>query len=368
MPNENAIVGRIVRVERDERGHTVELQGGRRARLDATRENAALARVLEGLGARRRPVYLEVDPAGDTVRRVLLPVVSRVEAVRALDDGGLEVRLEVAQARLAIRRDAPDAAEMERLVLDAEQTGRVLLVTADEAQNVVDVRVFTPDPEGPVPPFPGDAEPPPRVPWALEPLRWLVDFLRDLWYWLWPWRWWRGCISKARAQQVFDAMAATTCDPLTVPPPCIPFLYPDDGCWARAHEMCRLMLGMHLTPRKVWIDGSLHTPTKNNPSCFVNWGWHVAPTLCVRGPGFFRRRRMVIDPALFTAPVTEATWKSVQGDPNATLTDTDWTQFWHGGGPDDAAYTNTNYYLDVYRDALQLRAAQQGTPPYANCP
>ena len=62
----------------------------------------------------------------------------------------------------------------------------------------------------------------------------------------------------------------------------ISWLYPDDGCWGRAHEMCRLMINAGAHPRKVWIYGKLHTLTKNNPNCFVNWGWHVAPTLCVR--------------------------------------------------------------------------------------
>ena len=31
---------------------------------------------------------------------------------------------------------------------------------------------------------------------------------------------------------------------------------------------------------------------------------------------------MVIDPSLFTTPVTKAMWNSVQGDPAATPTDT----------------------------------------------
>lgn len=166
-------------------------------------------------------------------------------------------------------------------------------------------------------------------------------------------------------------MAGTTCDPLTVPAPCIPFLYPDDGCWGRAHEVCRLMINMGLSPRKVWIDHSsgtwLHVNTKNNPQCYVEWGWHVAPTLCVRGPGFFQTHRMVIDPSLFTTPVLEATWKGVQGDPNATLTHTGADQFWHGGGT-DPTYSASNAVLAQYRLALQNRANQVGPPPYANCP
>ena len=66
-------------------------------------------------------------------------------------------------------------------------------------------------------------------------------------------------------QSIFNAMAATSCDPLTVPVPCIPFRYPDDGCWARASEMCRLMIAMGRSPGKVWIDGSLEVISSNKP-------------------------------------------------------------------------------------------------------
>ena len=144
-------------------------------------------------------------------------------------------------------------------------------------------------------------------------------------------------------------------------------MYPDDGCWARAHEMCRLMIAMGLAPEKVWIRGHLNTKTRNNPSCHVLWGYHVAPTLCVRGPKFYQTARHVIDPSLFTTPVTEAVWKSVQGDINATLTDTDASQYGPGGGT-DPAYVDTNYWLTYFRLQLQLRALSVGPPPYAFCP
>lgn len=82
-----------------------------------------------------------------------------------------------------------------------------------------------------------------------------------------------------------------------------------------------------LKPRKIWIQGWLQVATRNNPTCSVSWGWHVAPTLCVRGPGFFQRQDMVIDPSLFTTPVSKPQWKAVQSDPMATLTDTDASAF-----------------------------------------
>jgi hypothetical protein len=130
--------------------------------------------------------------------------------------------------------------------------------------------------------------------------------------------------------------------------------------------MCRLMIAAGAKPRKVWIDGNLHTLTRNNPQCFVNWRWHVAPTICVRR--FFSSQLMVIDPSLFTAPVTEATWKSVQGDANATLTNTDATVYWRNVIPTDPNYVDTNFRLQIYRLKLKTRSLQVGPPPYANCP
>jgi hypothetical protein len=128
---------------------------------------------------------------------------------------------------------------------------------------------------------------------------------------------------------------------------------------------------MGLSPRKVWIDAGLGTwlkvNTKNSPQCYVQWGWHVAPTLCVRSGCFFGTQLMVIDPSLFTTPVSVATWKSVQGDPSASLTYTDSTQFAHGGGT-DPTYAGTNSVLATYRLALLNRSTQLGPPPYNYCP
>jgi hypothetical protein len=378
MPNPNAIVSTNVRLDppldrppeemlRAERGLSVQLDGDRRVRLDpADERSAGLARVLDGLSKQRLPVYLEVDPATDFITRLLIPHVARVVDIRSIE-GALSVALEPSHARHLLPLGGEDAGVLERQLKDAVGTGRPVLVTEDDAHNIIDVRSFTPAPDGPpMPPFP---PPRPRPPVKLIwPLEWILRILRWLWWWIcWPFWWWFRCISPTRAQQVFDAMAATSCNPLTVPAPCIPFLYPDDGCWARAHEMCRLMINMGLHPRKVWIDGSLHVSTRNNPTCSVYWNWHVAPTLCVRGPRWFQTQRMVIDPSLFSNPVTEATWKGVQGDPSATLTHTDASVFWHGGGG-DPGYVSTNSILAQYRLALLNRSLASGPPPYAACP
>ena len=127
---------------------------------------------------------------------------------------------------------------------------------------------------------------------------------------------------------------------------------------------------MSRSPRKVWIRRSagsvLHVNTRNNPQCFVEWGWHVAPTLCVR-TGWFSTQRTVMDPSMFTSPVPVATWHAAQHDPAATLVHTGPEQYWPSGGT-DPTYTSTNLDLATYRTALLLRAIQVGPPPYANCP
>lgn len=375
MPNPNAIVSHVLGVTpppdrpgADERGFTVELEEGRTVRLDAADTRAGgFARVLDGLRELRKPVYLEVDPATSTITRLLIPHLGRVHAVRPIDDGVLAVELEQSHARHVLRRTTPDAAESERALREALRTNAPVVVTETDAHEIIDVRAYKPLPDGlpPFPPFPRP-EVPPFAPWSLD---WIRHRLWWCWRWCWwPWWWFRCCLSSTRAQAVFNAMSATSCAPLTVPPPCIPFLYPDDGCWGRASEMCRLMIAMGLHPKKVWIQGWLHVFTKNNPNCEVYWGWHVAPTLCVRGPRFWQSREMVIDPALFTTPVTQGVWKGVQGDPSATLTPSAASIFYLWGSVTDPGYVQTNQVLATYRLKLLSRSIQVGPPPYANCP
>ena len=130
-------------------------------------------------------------------------------------------------------------------------------------------------------------------------------------------------VTPQRAQQLFQLVSSRVCCPASCPPPCIPFLYPDDGCWGRAHEMCRLMIADGAQPEKIWIYGTpppsppLRVNSQNKPNCLVEWFWHVAPTLQVSTASGVQT--WVIDPSLFTGPVPQATWAGVQGDPNPVL-------------------------------------------------
>lgn len=376
MANPNAVVSTIIRIDppldrapvemlRAAAGISVELEGGLKARLDpANTRSPGFATLLDALGKQRLPVYLEIEPSTSVITRLLIPQIARVASLSPIDTGVLGVDLYPSHARHVVRRDRPDFDVLERDLREALRSGEPLIVTEDDGHGIIDIRPFKPGPDGPLPPPPFPSLPKP-LPW---PWRWFSEWLRRIWQiWCWPWRCFR-CTSMARATQVFNAMSATSCAPLTVSAPCIPFLYPDDGCWARAHEMCRLIRNQGLTPKKVWIQGRLYVSTKNNPLCGVWWGWHVAPTLCVRGPQLFQTQEMVIDPSLFNSPVTKATWKSLQGDPNASLTATDGSIYWLWSGDTDPGYLKTNDRLAYYRLRLQSRAIQVGPPPYTNCP
>ncbi|MEZ4416987.1 MAG: protein-glutamine glutaminase family protein [Gemmatimonadota bacterium] len=379
MPIENAVVDRIRGLEppmegsgaemlrKNPEGVEVVFADGRRARVRA-RERPTLAagwlEILDALRGLDAPAFVEFDPETRDVTRLLIPLVATITELVERGDQ-IDVDLEISQARHRIRRSNPDFGALLETLQTALARGTRLFVSETDDHEIIDVR---PDPRGGGTP-PGTRRAGER--YAFEPERWI----RELFEWvLLPVRClfcWFRCVSPRRAQQLFDLAAVRTCDPLSVPVPCIPFLYPDDGCWGRAHEMCRLFIADGAHPRKIWIYGSLHVDTANNPSCYVNWGWHVAPIVCVR-KFFFWCRNMVIDPALFDTPVSESTWKSVQGDPGAVLERAAASIFYRSIGAayteTDPTYTKTNTVLATYRLQLQNRALAFGPPPYAGCP
>jgi hypothetical protein len=380
MPNPNAIVGTIVRFEppldrpaaevlRDsKRGLTIEFEDGRRARIDPDdRRAVGYAEILEDLRARGRPAYVDVDPRTGAIIRLQIPRVTHVLGLTPDPSGDLIIEILYSHGAHILRRASPDFAEWERLLRDALEQRLPVVLTEDESHNLIDLRWY-PNPEEPLPlPRPG----PPLEWWRRWPWRRFVDVFQPIRLLL---QWWLSAVTQAKADQMFALVNATSCDPITVPPPCIPFLYPDDGCWARAHEMCRLMTNAGVTSRKVWIYGSsslsLKVSTKNSPDCQVAWDWHVAPTLNVRG-SFPIVQEQVIDPALFPGPVLTPTWQAKQTDPSSQLVGTDATVFYRSKGGTinyDPNYTNTNALLADYRGYLKTRAINDGPPPYANCP
>jgi len=107
MPNPNAVVPSVLRVERD----SIELGNQRRVRLDPERpDTRGLASILEGLSKLRQPVYLEIDPSTSAVTRLFIPYVTHVTDVQPSEEG-LDVELDNSHARHVLRRDLADSAE-----------------------------------------------------------------------------------------------------------------------------------------------------------------------------------------------------------------------------------------------------------------
>jgi hypothetical protein len=359
MPNPNAIVAGVSRIDppiqrptaeflnnAPPAGVVVHFDDGRIARLDpGDPRSTTYAEVLDELRRMIVSAYVEVNPANNAITRLLVPLVVRVTDILPTPSGDMEVELEISHARHILKRTNPDYDELIQTLQTARAQSVTLSVTETENDHeIIDVR---PAPNPTTPAVQAVATTPPAsLSFALP------------------------AVTPQTAQQMFVLVSNQTCDPVAVPPPCIPFLFPDDGCWGRAHQMCRLMSAAGEQSGKVWIYGRLQVNTRNNPTCQVNWGWHVVPTLQVNtGAGV---QLQVIDPALFTGPVPEGTWKGVQGDPSATLALTDSSVFYRspaGAVQTDPTYAQTAQVLATYRLQLQLRSTSAvGPPPYHNCP
>jgi glutaminase-like protein len=349
MPNNDLVVGAIKRLEwtvaRVNRGGksmplTIEFADGRTARFDPDDPRSEqYGRLLEDLNKAGTPISVEVDPRTGVAKLLRIPLEVTVDTVVPCANGDTEVTLTVSQARHVVRANNPNRDALVKQLERARDAKTVVLVTEDD-DGIIDVQPAL-GPAGSR--FPGLTGTPPA---KTEPPA--------------------TCITEQRAKQLFALCAATTCAPNTVPPPCIPFMYPDNGCWARAHEMCRLILAQGVQPKKVWIHGHLDAATRNRSNCLVAWAWHVAPIVCVEDD-YTPQHMEVIDPSLFTGPVTEAVWKGVQGDPAATLTETD-AALYLEGNQYDPTYARTVADLANFRNLLNLRWINDHAPPYANCP
>lgn len=90
------------------------------------------------------------------------------------------------------------------------------------------------------------------------------------------------------------------------------WLYPDDGCFARATLANKnFHLWRQPVPNKVFVFGNLKVKTQNNPKGIVTWWYHVA--LIVELKNIF----YVLDPAIDPkAPLTLNRWLESMGNPS----------------------------------------------------
>jgi hypothetical protein len=184
--------------------------------------------------------------------------------------------------------------------------------------------------------------------------------------------------SYAKAKAIFDFCAQQSCHlpgPYVVTP-CIPFQYVIDGCYARAHQMRRIITTRYrYCCEKVF---SFSTPYPNTLAvqankwggCCVFWWYHVAPLVRVRIklalPGLPKKfalvLAMVIDPGMFDKPVLLSTWLSAQENkscsPQAGVTSysiqpgSAYTPSYGGGFTTDPTYALTEAKLIQYSNLI----------------
>jgi hypothetical protein len=137
--------------------------------------------------------------------------------------------------------------------------------------------------------------------------------------------------SYAKARAIFDFCAQLSCNlpgPYAVTP-CIPFQYVRDGCYARAHQMRRIVTTRYrYCCEKVFSfanQGSDTLAVKADKwgGCCVTWWYHVAPLIRVRVrlkgyPKLSLALAMVIDPSVFDKPVLLSTWLAAQQNSNCS--------------------------------------------------
>jgi hypothetical protein len=156
-------------------------------------------------------------------------------------------------------------------------------------------------------------------------------------------------ISQDRANALFKEMQSHAND--------IPFDYPVDCCYARAHKMAQMMKDEGVDCGKVWNYAPGYPPypepgkglvaySDNVPvpdpggigdpdgsgRPRVGWGYHVAPVVAVEQPDGSVKME-VIDPSMFDHPVTVEEWKKAQNSEASRIQYSDPTVFWADGLP-----------------------------------
>lgn len=113
-------------------------------------------------------------------------------------------------------------------------------------------------------------------------------------------------ISEADATALFNELAGLDY---------IPFDYPVDGCFARAHEMSRIMAERGIASGKVFNYAAPNTlSVPGTEFGDISWGYHVAPIVNVQGNDGVTRQ-MVFDPSLSNQPMTFGEWQTASGGP-----------------------------------------------------
>jgi hypothetical protein len=316
----------------------VHFKTGQTGRLDMKDPlSAHWANMIARQAQANQPVYVEVDEETGVITNVLIPQVITVERLETDERGNLLVRMHQLSAKHAVLHSAPDFDAMRDSLQAALNDGseRLITSTRDDLE-IIAVQIPPGNPSGsPEPPPPSAPDPP---------------------------------VTPDRAIEIFNDMNSETCVPCNPSSTCIPFKYPDDGCWIRAHLMVYKMHSYSPPedPEKIYIQGDLDPFVPNHPDCRLpwGWGWHIAPTLMVTLPGGNERR--VIDPSLASAPISETEWENLNNSSyTPTVTILPWTVYNPRTSGSTATESQAQLDMQYYRDRLKERCLQYGPPPYS---
>lgn len=131
----------------------------------------------------------------------------------------------------------------------------------------------------------------------------------------------------------------------------ISWMYPDDGCFARAGLFVRNMFHKYAPlPNKVFVFGNLRLNTNFSPRGRVGWWYHTAPIVEVKG------QKYVLDPSIeISRPLLLEDWLKRMGDPakmkvaicgSGTYSPSD-TCAKESDGLETRAYNSQLYYLSL---------------------
>jgi len=186
-------------------------------------------------------------------------------------------------------------------------------------------------------------------------------------------------LSEVDAHAMFDILAKESH---------IPFDYPPDCCYSRAHEMCRIMKEKGVECRKYWLfdqhwgtskQKSSLTPkdSHGNPVAFpdlaggkqpVEWVYHVAPIIKVRkADGTVEDR--IIDPSISSKPIRKDEWENIMGSPSGSYAEESGSDAYfqnkkHGHRITDPTGKETKMMFAEHKDSRnkRLKAAGMKTP------
>jgi hypothetical protein len=265
-----------------------------------------------GIGSRTRTPAANA-PAGDGV-------VTTVAIIKQLDNGDMEYSFNEREAGYVVKRSNPDFDAILKLAREA-QAGQKPVKLLSDVPGVL-TSLLTPSAE----------ETAAYLEWYKSNIfnaevnrKIDVSLIDTSVFNVAEWQRWRVfglCRTVVpdytTAKKIFDYCKQQTCTfGPTQEQPCIPFGYVRDGCFARAHKMRKIVEEKYkYCSEKVFSFGygsTLWVQATLGGGCCVNWWYHVAPVVRVRSSSG-RSICYVIDPGMFTKPVTLSTWLAAQSN------------------------------------------------------